>query len=247
MSSSSETGHAKNLSNFLQLIANCKTLGTSYNPARKELSIAGLETIARNAKEALEQLNAAKTRYNNATNEREILFAALPKLSTRLLSSLAAFGVSDLTLKDAKTIHRKVQGAKAPATIAANEEKKQSLPDKETVSIGHSSAQLSYDSRAAHFAKWYALLQQQPAYTPNEKELTVSHIGMLVEQLQERTKKAVEAATEWSDARIHRDKILYEPGNGLLDIAGDTKKYIKAIFGTKNPEYKQVSSISFKK
>jgi hypothetical protein len=246
MSSTTETGHAKNLSNFQQLIANCESLGANFNPARKELTITALMDTARNADAALEQLTNAKTRYNNATNHREVLFGLLPKLSTRLFNSLAAFGVSELTLDDARTINRKVQGAKAPATIAANEQKKLAAPADSNAPIGISTAQLSFDSLIQHFTRWYALLRDQPVYMPHEKELSTAHIGMLIEQLQEANRQAIEAEIESTKARIHRDKILYENGTGLTHIAADVKNYIKAIFGSQSPEYKSINHLHFK-
>jgi len=49
-----------------------------------------------------------------------------------------------------------------------------------------------------------------------------------------------------SNARITRNDILYKPNTGLVDIAIDTKTYIKSVFGASSPQYKQVSGLEFK-
>ena len=46
--------------------------------------------------------------------------------------------------------------------------------------------------------------------------------------------------------RADRNGILYQPLTGLVDRASDTISYIKSVYGTTSPEYKQVGSIQFK-
>lgn len=46
MASTSETGHAKNIANFQDLIAFVVGYGTTYNPSKNTLKIPQLNTIA---------------------------------------------------------------------------------------------------------------------------------------------------------------------------------------------------------
>ena len=55
------------------------------------------------------------------------------------------------------------------------------------------------------------------------------------------------AYTAVSNSRINRDKVLYKETTGLVPIATDVKKYIKAVFGASSAEYRQVKSIEFTK
>lgn len=57
----------------------------------------------------------------------------------------------------------------------------------------------------------------------------------------------INAEVAYSNARITRDTILYSDDTGLIDIASDVKKYVKAIFGASSPQFKQISGIKFKK
>ena len=56
---------------------------------------------------------------------------------------------------------------------------------------------------------------------------------------------AIGTNTVLSNARIERDKVLYKPETGLVDIVDDVKKYVKSLFGVSTPQYKQISGLKF--
>jgi len=56
---------------------------------------------------------------------------------------------------------------------------------------------------------------------------------------------AIGTNTVLSNARIERDKVLYKPETGLVDIVDDVKKYVKSLFGASTPQYKQISGLKF--
>ena len=59
---------------------------------------------------------------------------------------------------------------------------------------------------------------------------------------------AVNAAIAALDAaRAARNRELYEPDKGLVDLCLTAKLYVKAIFGQSSPEYKQVAKVEFQK
>jgi hypothetical protein len=58
---------------------------------------------------------------------------------------------------------------------------------------------------------------------------------------------AINAYTPLSNARIDRNKILYDETTGLVTVAGDVKSYVKSVFGGTSPQYKQVSKLKFAK
>lgn len=71
-----ETGHAKNLANFQDLIAFCASYPT-YNPSSAALTVAGLNTKYTDARTALNGVIAAQTTFNNAVNVRMAAFEGL--------------------------------------------------------------------------------------------------------------------------------------------------------------------------
>ncbi|HMV91461.1 MAG TPA: hypothetical protein PKA40_17575, partial [Cyclobacteriaceae bacterium] len=57
----------------------------------------------------------------------------------------------------------------------------------------------------------------------------------------------INANTALSNARIARDKALYDSPAGLFDNAQAVKVYVKSVYGTKSPQLKQVSALRFSK
>src|SRR3990172_11156005 len=113
MSSTSETGHGKNVANFEDLISFCTGYGTAYNPSKVNIKLPALNTLFTNAKTVLETVKSTKTIFDNGTNIREIGFEPFKKLCTRIVNALEATDASKQTVNDAKTINRKIQGKRA--------------------------------------------------------------------------------------------------------------------------------------
>jgi hypothetical protein len=56
----------------------------------------------------------------------------------------------------------------------------------------------------------------------------------------------VVAHTKANNTRIARDKVLYTTITGLCDIGEETKDYIKSVYGSTAPEYKQVRKLKYR-
>jgi hypothetical protein len=90
MPSTSETGHAKNVANYEKLILNITALGTPYNPSKASLKLPALNTQLTAAKTAIAAVNSAEPAYKNAVSARDVAFAPLSKLITRVNNALKA-------------------------------------------------------------------------------------------------------------------------------------------------------------
>jgi hypothetical protein len=77
MPSTSETGHAKNVANFEDLISFCTGFGAAYNPSNAALKVPALTTLYNNAVAAIAEVNKAKIGFDNATNKRMEAFEPL--------------------------------------------------------------------------------------------------------------------------------------------------------------------------
>jgi len=244
MSSTSETGHAKNVANFEDLIAFCKSYGATYSPSRPALQIASLELLRAEANAKQQQVKAARTAFDNATNARRQAFKPLRFLCTRLVNAIAASGAGPLAVADARTINRKIQGAKAPSgktkPLATDPASPASTP--KTISI----YQQSFDSLVDHLAKLQELIAQQDGYAPNEADLSAVGVSNYIKQLHQANSGVISTFTNWSNARVQRDETLYNPLSGLVPAALSVRLYVKSIFGGASPQYKQVSAIPFR-
>ena len=243
MTSTSETGHQKNVANFDELISFATGYGTYYNPSKASIKIDALKTLSAQAKAAINAVSAAEPAYKSAVAAREVAFEPLSKLTTRVMNSIKATDTTEQVDENARTLVRKIQGVRATAKKTEEEIKALAEQGKEVVEI--STSQMSFDSRLDNFFKLIQLLSSVPEYSPNETELKIEHLNTILDDLKAKNTAVVETTTPLSNARISRNDILYRNDVGLCDVAMDVKTYIKSVFGATSPQYKQVSKIKF--
>lgn len=255
--SNSEVGHAKNVANFEQLQLRCTGFGGLYNPSRPELQIGGLQQKLADARMCLDQVIVKNTAESNATKHRKILFDKLPFLVTRVVNGLAAGGAHPETIKDARAIQRKVRGTRAskkdepetpPVEVAVAEDTSDMpVENGETnKSKSKSSSQQSFDLKLEHLARLISLLESDPTYMPNEQDLQVAALQMLLQEMRTANTLAMQATAEAEAARRHRKLVMYHEETGLVAVAKQVKMYIKAVFGANSSEYKDIRGISFR-
>lgn len=246
-----ETGHDKNIANFEDLISRCTGFGAPYNPSLNAIKIANMNTLRTNCLNAMASLYTTKTALTNAVNNRNAVFDPLHTFATRVMSALKACGVSDAIIKDATTINRKIQGQRAKAIEEETNLQLQKNIDPNEPPVEQpkniSVSQLSFDSMIEHYSKLINLLASIPAYNPNENELKVSGLNTLLASMKAVNTAVITATTNVMNARINRNNLLYKKPSGLFDVAMECKSYVKSVFGSKSAEYKQVSSIQFKR
>ena len=158
-----------------------------------------------------------------------------------MFNYLSVTDAADQTIADAKTINNKIQGRRSGTISVTPPTEGGTSPN--TVSVSRQ----SYDMLTENFSTLIDLVSSVPSYTPNETELTTASLTVFHNNLQTANTNVINAEVAYSNARISRDTVLYSDGMGLIDIASDVKKYVKAIFGATSPQYKQVSGIKFKK
>ena len=244
MPSTSETGHAKNVANFQDLISFCTAYGPGYNPTKASITLAALNTKHTTAINALAVVNTSIPPSTNAINQREIVFTPLSKLITRVVNAVAASDVSALVVDDVKTIARKLQGKRATPKITTIVDDPTTTANESQKSI--SAFQMSFDQRIENMHKLIQFLTAQPNYKPNEIELSIQGLTTQYNNMVNANTTAINAFTPVSNARISRNEILYNPNTGLVTVAANAKTYVKSVFGSTSPQYKQVSKLKFK-
>ena len=240
MPSTSETGHAKNIANFRNLIAFVTGYGATYNPSKAALKLPQLNNLANIAETNLANIVTKNTAYNTAVYNRMIAFEGLKTFSTRLLNALEVTDATNEKVKDAKTFNRKIQGKRAGEKAASPTDPNTPAPTNISIS------QQSYDQQIQHFAGLVSVLQSEASYAPNEADLQIVALIAKQADLLAKNNAVATAYTSVSNERIARDKTLYNDSTGLVDIATEVKQYIKSIFGANSPEYAQVKGIAFK-
>jgi hypothetical protein len=241
MPSTSETGHAKNVANFQDLITSVIGYGATYNPSKAVLKLANLQTKLTAEQENINTVITKTTAFNNAVNERVIEFSNVKPLSTRVLNSLSSTDASDQKINDAKGFNRKIQGKRASSVPVKPTDP--NAPAPKTISA----AQLSYDQLLQHWNGLISTAQSEASYTPNETDLKITTLTAKAAAMLAKNNAVGTEYTNVSNARIARDKGLYTDKTGLVDTANEVKDYVKSIYGYTSPEYKQISKIKFTK
>ena len=240
-SSVSEVGHAKNVANFADIIAYCTAYGTTYNPSKAALQLTALNTLLTSAQTELANVTTAKNAFDTVTGDRQLTFEPLKPLATKVFNYLSVTDAISEIIADAKTINNKLQGKRTGTT--AENPPTEGENQNNTVSVSRQ----SYDMLTENFASFVDLVSSVPSYTPNETELTTASLTAYLGELQTANTNVINAEVAYSNARISRNSVLYSENTGLVDIASDVKKYVKAIFGATSPQYKQISGIKFTK
>ena len=240
MPSTSEVGHAKNVANFADLIAYCTAYGATYNPSKTALQLTTLNTLLTNAQTELANVTTAKNAFDTVTGDRQLAFEPLKSLATKIFNYLSVTDATDQTIVDAKTINNKLQGRRS-GTITETPPTEEGGETQNTVSVSRQ----SYDMLTENFSAYIDLVSSVPSYTPNETELTTVSLTTFHTNLQTANINVNNAEVAYSNARISRNTVLYAENTGLVDIALEVKKYVKAVFGATSPQYKQISGIKF--
>ena len=246
MSSTSETGHAKNVANFKDLITLCESFGSEYNPARDELKIPELQTLLASSEASLQSVNSLLPAFNTAVAVKNKAFNPLQKLSTRLLAAFAASGTHKGEINSVATLAKKLKGEKKylpktnnpilPGSIGGA-----TVQEKPPIS----QSQMSMDMQVENFNKMIEVLAANKNYKPNENELKVATLKTMATQLKTLSEAVVLAEGPVLAARSSRNKVLYDHDKGMLAIAADVKKYIKSIYGARSPQYKRLTAMRF--
>ena len=243
MASTSETGNAKNVANFQDLVAFVTAYGVTYNPSKSALKLPQLAVLYTAAQATLADVITKNTAFNNKVNERVIAFSNLKPLATRLISALQTTDATPQKVADAKTFNKKIQGVRATPLPSAGGDPDPNTPAPTTIST----SQLSYDQQIQHFAGIIAVLESETSYTPNETDLKIITLTAKQADLTAKNSAVSSAYANVSNSRIARDTTLYGTDTGLFDIATEIKKYVKSVFGASSPQFAQVKGIVFKK
>jgi len=242
MSGTPESGHAKNVANFEDLISFCTSYGDTYNPTKESLKLSALTGLLATVNTSLQAHKVAKTNFDNATNARKLAFHPLKQLTTRVVNALSATDTIRQTVDDAKSINKKIRGKRSKAVIQPVIVEGGPAPAPvRTISV----SQQSFDKLIDHFSQLIQTVSAEPLYMPNEANLTVAALKALLLDLKAKNTGVMHTYIATSNARIARDRAMYAHDTGMVDTSVSVKTYVKSVFGSSSPEYKQLSALRF--
>jgi hypothetical protein len=241
MASISETGHAKNIASEKRLIEINTGFGTDYAPTNPLLTLIAMNAQYTTSDGLQGDVNTASAVYEPIENARQNEFKPLKGLVRMIRSAAKACGAKPNWVADVNTIVTKILGERASKVKPITEEAKIAGADP----AGTSASQQSFDNTTNNFDKLVKLLSTQPLYAPNEIDLKVTTLTAKKTALNNANNAAKNAIVPLKKAMIKRNKALYTPTTGLVDVGQASKDYVRSVFGYSSQEFKLVSKIKF--
>jgi len=236
MASNSETGHSVNISNFKLLIDKCTAFGAPYNPSNVRLTIVNMTALWTTGDTAHQSLTAAVQAAKNPINARQILFEPTEKLVTRTLNYFKSTDASDQIKADAKGLADRFRGYGVDVDTLPD-----GTPDPADVSTSHQ----GFVQKADTFKQLVDLYGSDANYAPNEADLKVPALTLLATAMKTANDNIGTIIAPIGTSRITRDKALYAPETGMVDVAQACKNYVKGVYGATAAETKTVTAIKF--
>ncbi|MDX6614843.1 MAG: hypothetical protein QOD75_4029 [Blastocatellia bacterium] len=235
-----EAGDNKLLGNYRQLI-DLVSADTNYTPANRTITKTALAAHHAAAQAAVAEIATRSAPNKLAISERQAAYDELPDLVRRSRNMLKASGASKEIMDDAETHVRKLTGGRKSTKTKHDP----NTPEAEAAKQ-HSASQMSYDNQLGNFNAYVAVLNNVPAYAPNEDELKLPSLQATADNLRAKNDAVSASFVPFSQARGARDQILYTDEDSVVNRSLLTKAYVSAAFGSQSKLFKQIKGLTFK-
>lgn len=233
-----ETGHAKNVANFQDLMLAVQTFGASYNPVSAAIQHTTLNNFSLALQNAMQRVNDKNGVYREKIYVRQNAYEQMSGLAMRVVNTIAGLGLDAKLLAQAKAVLAKIRGG-------SNKKKKEAGDNETEPTKTISVSQMSFDQRKNNFSVLVGLVNAVTDYRPNEEDMQIVSLQKYIDNLQTFNTEANRAEYELTVARRERDVLLYTEGVGALALAKQIKAYIKGAFGSKSKENELIKGIKF--
>lgn len=242
-----ETGHARNVASFEDLVIVVQSLGATYTPVAPAIQAKALDDLKKDLRLNLQNVNDKDAIYRDKIYAKQKEVEKMGVMATRVVATMSGLGLDNKIIDQAKSIVKKIRGGgtnkKTTTPAVANTNATQTTPEPKKVST----SQMSFDQRRNNFNLLTALVANQVAYQPNEADMKVAALQDYSNSLEKLNDDGTKATQDLTIARQQRDAILYNKEKGALVLAQQVKAYIKGAFGTKSNEYERIKGIKFSK
>lgn len=234
--------HVKNAEAYSRLVGICTGFGGNYNPGRQTLQLKAMRALLEAAQSSLQHYSQKLHIYKDVTNEREVAYEQLGKLTSRIVRSVESFGVLPQTLDDVRYYQRLVKGRPSSSRLPIPNEEAEAKP----LTTRHRTQQ-SYVAIGDHFSKLVQMVGQLTVYQPNEAELKVDALEVAAKRFKSLNAMVDTAKTALRNAKMHRDRVLYTNEVSVVNNYRKVRSYVRSVFGYPSAEASQLSGLSFTK
>lgn len=220
--------------NFETMLTALTYMEAGYNPGPAILKLATLQTQAAGARASLNDVSNGESAFDVVIALRAVDFALLPDRVTRTWNTLKAYSPKSPVMKSVEGLVRQLRGKRA--TDAP-------LNPDGTPADTNSAARGTFPNKVKLLSDLINDLKKDPLYTPSDATVTTAGLTAFRDVLSAHNAAVANAQMPLDNARAARDAKLFDPETGLRAVAQQVKAYVKATFGAKSPQYKQISGL----
>lgn len=238
-----ESGHAKNVANFEQVIIILTALGAAYNPTQALIMLAALQTKLTASQAALAALDTAQADKKIKTDEVQAEYEGLYKFVVNVKRN-AEVELNDAAFTaDLQAIVNKF-GSSSRETGLPDDPL---TPDVDESRTPVSTSQRSRDNQIAHLTDLAALLEIKDYRSANNESLTLAAIRAKIESLTAKNNADKTAAITLGNALDARDAVLYDEETGIPKLVKLIKTQLAITPGKQSAAYQQINALEFRK
>jgi hypothetical protein len=236
------SGANSNVTNLKTLNSAILGYGDTYNPANVQITPAALKAVYLLGQSAVNAVDSILPANTNAKNVRSKAFDSLGKLATRAGNAFKSLVADKAARVHIRSLILLIQRGRVNVIRSKSVVNETEDPSTIRENVSHKSG---YEKQLDNFYKLIQYLSSFTAYKPNESDLTVEGLTAFYNKLAVDNQLVTDTQTQLDTIRRNREKILYHPVTGLVQLSIDSKSYIKSVFGASSPEYKQISKLKF--
>jgi hypothetical protein len=194
------------------------------------------------AQSSLQNVSQKRNALSGITNERTKAYADLDLLVGKIIGTLKASQAPDDTLANVRYYTRLITGR---LKAGSNRQPVPSEENEDKSLVKQSITQQSYVAKAHNFMRLAQLVSQIAGYETAAANLKPASLMKEAERLMSLNEAWSKAKVALTNARIHRNNLLYKGVDSLLSNALAVKNYLRVEFGTRSQEVAQLSELSF--
>jgi hypothetical protein len=238
-----ESGHAKNVANFEQIIIILTALGAGYNPSQALILLSALQTKLAEAQAALAACDTAEAEKRLKVNEIQAEADDLDKYMVNIKRAVEVELDDAAFTAEIQSIINRSRPQSRDTGLADDP----STPDKDESRTAHSMSQRSRDNQIAALADIAALLRLRTDFNLKEDEASLSAIEAKLARLTAKNNAAKSAFAALGNANDDRDRVLYDPETGVLKLVKLIKTQLARKPGKSSAAYQQIAALEFRK
>lgn len=247
------TGYAKNVSQFEEIVNILKNMGEKWNPANNKLKIENLVSRHAACKKVLDELNVSLALDQKKTAERQAAYDLLNPLIRRALAAAKSIEMDAASLEKATILKNLIDGtniAQASARQKKEEKTRQTLMATEGASVPEASknnsvSRLAFDERLENFKKFVIVFETAGNYATNEPDLTLAGLKAFTNSLKVANDATNDAWNLKNNKRAERNEVFFGVSDSMNSVIDLIKTQLIATETKKGPNYKMVVSYKF--